>query len=71
MLEGRPYLAGDSFSLADIHAGPQLDLLSDCEEGAAMLRGTPIEGWLERLRARPSFAATTWPRLAEAAAAAA
>jgi hypothetical protein len=35
-----------------------------------MLKGTPLVGWLERLNARPSFAATTWPRVAEAAAAA-
>ena len=71
LVGNRPYLAGDAFSLADIHAGPQLDLLSECEEGAEMIRDTPIEAWLGRLRVRPSFAATTWPRLAEAAAAAA
>lgn len=71
LLGDRPYLAGDAFSLADVHAGPQIDLLSDCEEGAAMLKGAPLEAWLERLRARPSFAATTWPRLAAEAAAAA
>jgi len=69
MLGSSPYLAGEAFSLADVHAGPQLDLLSECDEGAAMLKGTPLEAWLERLRARPSFAATTWPRVAEAAAA--
>jgi hypothetical protein len=46
-------------------------MLSECDEGAEMLKGTAILAWLERLRARPSFAATTWPRLAEVAAAAA
>ncbi|HWF77116.1 MAG TPA: glutathione S-transferase family protein [Caulobacteraceae bacterium] len=66
-----PYLAGDAFSLADIHAGAQVDMLTDCEEGVQMVKGTPIEAWLERLRVRPSFAATTWPRVAEAAMAAA
>ena len=70
-LEKSPYMAGDAFSLADIHAGAQVDMLTDCEEGAQMVKGTPIEGWLERLRARPSFAATTWSRVAEAAMAAA
>ncbi len=69
-LEASPYLAGEAFTLADVHAGPHLDMLSDCPEGAEMVKGTPIEGWLARLSARPSFAATTWPRLAEAAAAA-
>jgi len=68
-LEAGSYMAGETFSLADVHAGPQLDMLSECPEGAAMLEGTAIPGWLERLRARPSFAATTWPRLAEVAAA--
>jgi len=64
-----PYLAGDAISLADLHAGTHLDMLSDCPEGADIIAGTPLAPWLERLRARPSFATTTWPRLAEAAAA--
>ncbi|HUZ12061.1 MAG TPA: glutathione S-transferase family protein [Caulobacteraceae bacterium] len=62
-----PYVAGEAFSLADIHAGAQLDMFCECAEGEEMLRGTPIAPWLERLRARPSFAQTTWERLAEAA----
>lgn len=68
-LEASPYLAGPAFTLADIHAGTQLDMLSECDEGAEMVKGTPLAGWLERLRERPSFAATTWARVAEAAAA--
>jgi glutathione S-transferase len=68
-LDASPYLAGEAFTLADAHAGPHLDMLSECPEGAGMIEGTSLAGWLERLRARPSFAATTWPRLAEAAAA--
>jgi glutathione S-transferase len=63
----RPYLAGDTISLADLHVGCQLDMLADCAEGAAMLKGTPLEAWLGRLRARPSFAETSWARLLEAA----
>ena len=70
-LEASPYMAGDAFSLADVHAGPHLDMLSECPEGAEMLQGSAILAWLERLRARPSFAATTWDRLAEQVAAAA
>jgi glutathione S-transferase len=70
-LEHGPYMAGGAFSLADIHAGPHLDMLSDCEEGAEMIRGTAIAPWLQRLRARPSFAATTWDRLEQEVAAAA
>jgi glutathione S-transferase len=70
-LETGPYMAGDAFSLADVHAGPHLDMLTECPEGAEMLQGSAILAWLERLRARPSFAATTWERLAEQVAAAA
>jgi glutathione S-transferase len=65
-----PYMAGDKLSLADLHAGTQLDMLSECAEGAEMLEDTPLAPWLERLRARPSFAGTTWDGLAAQAAAA-
>ena len=70
-LEKSPYMAGDMFSLADIHAGSHLTMLAECPEGAQMVKGTPLVGWLERLNARPSFASTTWARLDEAVAAAA
>jgi glutathione S-transferase len=66
-LTASPYFAGDSFSLADIHAGPQLDMLRDCAEGADLIEGTPIAAWLDGVTARPSFQATTWERLLEAA----
>ena len=69
-LEKGPWIAGDAFSLADIHAGTQLDLLAGAPEAAEMLKGTPIPAWLERLAARPSFASTTWERVAELAKAA-
>jgi glutathione S-transferase len=62
-----PYMAGESFSLADIHAGCHLDMLSEIPEGAEMLKGSPLVPWLARVTARPSFAATTWDRLAAAA----
>ena len=67
MADGRPYVAGDGFSLGDLHAAPHLDMLSEAPEGAAMLSGTPIMDWLARVTARPSFTATTWDRLLEAA----
>jgi len=67
LADGRPYLAGDALSLADLHAYPHLDMLSQCPEAAPMLEGTPIIAWLDRLAARPSFATTTWDRLLEAA----
>jgi glutathione S-transferase len=66
-LGDRPYMAGDQLSLADLHMAPQVDMLADCAEGAEMLAGTRLAAWLERMRARPSVAATTWDRLLEAA----
>lgn len=67
LLGSGPYFAGESLSLADIHLGTQLSLLADCAEGAAMIKGTPLAPWLERLRVRPSFKTTTWDALLEAA----
>jgi glutathione S-transferase len=67
LADGRPYFAGDGLSLAELHAGPHLDFLSQCDEGAEMLAGTPLVPWLARLNARPSFVATTWDTLAAAA----
>jgi glutathione S-transferase len=66
-LAASPYMAGDAFSLADIHAGTQLDMFAGTPEGAEILKESPILAWLARLNARPSFAATTWDRLLEAA----
>jgi glutathione S-transferase len=66
-LAASPYMAGDALSLADIHAGVQLDMFAGTPEGAEILKGSPILPWLARLNARPSFAATTWDRLLEAA----
>jgi glutathione S-transferase len=68
-LEKSPYVAGDTFSLADIHAGSHLDLLSGAPEAREMMQGTPIPTWLDRLAARPSFATTTWDHVAALAAA--
>jgi glutathione S-transferase len=67
LADGAPYLAGDGFTLGDIHAATHLDMLSEAPEGAAMLADTPLTAWLERVRSRPSFTGTTWERLLEAA----
>ncbi|HTX48251.1 MAG TPA: glutathione binding-like protein, partial [Caulobacteraceae bacterium] len=61
------YFAGGAFSLADIHAGAQLDMLRDCAEGAELVHGTRVAAWLDHITARPSFQTTTWDRLLEAA----
>ncbi len=61
ILAGNAFLAGDSFSLADVMVGPQMDFLQATPEGEALLAGTPLGAWLERMRARPSFEATLPP----------
>ena len=66
-LEQTPYVAGDSLTLGDIHAGCHVDFLTDTPEGAELVKGTALETWLERLRARPSFQTTTWDALLKAA----
>jgi glutathione S-transferase len=66
-VEASRYFAGDAFSLADIHVGTHLDMLSEMPEAPEMLAGSPLLPWLERIRARPSFAATTWDELKKAA----
>ncbi len=59
VLDGKPFLAGETVTLADLHAGPHFDFLAMAPEGAELLRGSPLEGWLARLNARPSFQKTT------------
>ena len=68
-LDKSPFMAGETFSLADIHAGSHIDLLLGAPEVGEMIAGTPIPAWLERLAARPSFATTTWEQVAALAAA--
>ncbi len=55
------FLAGAAFSLADIMIGPQMDFLGATPEGEALLAGTRLGAWLERVRSRPSFEATLPP----------
>ncbi len=61
ILGDNPFLAGGSFSLADLMVGPQLDFLGATPEGEAALSGTRLGAWMERMRARPSFQATLPP----------
>ena len=69
LLGGKPYLTGDSISIADIMLGAQLDLLCESQEGRELIEGTKnLEGWLKRMVARPSFAATEPPAMLRQAA---
>lgn len=61
LLGDQPYLTGAIISIADIMLATQLDLLSTTPEGRHLIGGTKLEGWLERMRQRPSFVATQPP----------
>jgi glutathione S-transferase len=71
LLGDKPYFAGSTVSLADIHAAPHLDFLSVTPEWATLTAQTPtLVRWLDRMRSRSSFQATTWERVAAMAKAA-
>ena len=62
LLGDKPYLTGDTPSLADIMLAAQLDLFESCKEGRELIAGTAaLPGWLARMRERPSVVATQPP----------
>jgi glutathione S-transferase len=64
LLGDRPYIAGDTLSLADLHTAPQASFLSMTPEWAKLTAPhANIAAWIARLEARPSFQATTAERL--------
>jgi len=65
--DGAPFLTGDRLSIADLMLAPHLDYFAMTPEGRDMLEDTSLAGWLETLRARDSFQATTMERLQAAA----
>jgi len=55
------FLAGDSISLADLHAYPMLRYFVEAPEGAAMLESFPrLKQWMQQMQARPSAHATSF-----------
>jgi glutathione S-transferase len=66
LLDGHSWMAGDSLSLADLLLAPHLSMFAQSPEGAQILQDHEnLKGWLARIEARPSMAATTWDRLLE------
>jgi glutathione S-transferase len=55
-LGGRPYFCGDTFGWADLSAVPLVNAAA--MSGNAPADGSALAQWLERVRARPSVAAT-------------
>jgi len=55
LLAGRPFLAGDTISLADLHAAPMLGYFERAPEGAAMIaRHAKLSAWWGSLSMRQS-----------------
>ena len=63
LLGERAYFAGDRVSLADLMAVAHLDMFPETPEGAEIMAGSPLLGWLERMAGRPSVARTTLRKL--------
>jgi glutathione S-transferase len=58
-LAKRPYLAGESFSLADVHWMPYLEYLCQIGEDEPIRRRPHVAAWWERISSRP-----TWHKVA-------
>lgn len=52
-----PYLAGDAFSLADLHWMPYLEYLARAGEGAVLDARPHVRAWWARIAARPAWQA--------------
>jgi glutathione S-transferase len=66
LMDGHPWLAGDTLSLADLLLAPHLSMFALTEEGKPILEDQPrLTAWLARIEAQPSMRATTWEALTE------
>ncbi len=66
LMDGHPWLAGETLSLADLLLAPHLSMFALTGEGKAILEGhRQLTEWLARMEARPSMRATTWDALTE------
>ena len=60
-----PFLAGETLSLADLHAAPMIALFRMASEGSdLLLRHGRLGRWWEAMAARPSMV-DTWPATAK------
>jgi len=62
-----PFMTGDSVSIADLMLAPHLEFFRATPEGADLLSGTTMEGWLTRMSLRASMQATQAERLRKSA----
>jgi len=62
VMDEAPWLAGPSISLADLHAAPMFAVFRLAPEGAHLLgRQNRLQGWWDRVSARPNFVHTHVP----------
>jgi len=61
ILGDQAFLTGETLSLADLQLFPQLDYFGQTPEGRALIGGTALNGWMQRMAARPSLQATLPP----------
>ena len=59
MLGTKNWFVGDAPTLADMMLGPALATLAGTPEGAELMAGTPMVGYLDRMNARASMQHTT------------
>jgi glutathione S-transferase len=65
LLGDKPFLAGDTLSIADLLAGPHLLFFARTQESRAILEPhNKLSAWIARMNARPSFQNTTPEKLA-------
>jgi len=67
LLGNQAFMTGDAISLADLMLIAHLELFPTTPEGAQILRDSPLLGWIERMRTRPSVQATDTMKLMAAA----
>lgn len=67
LMGAHEFLAGDTLSIADLMAAPHLLFFRMTPESEELMRGTTLDAWLERMRARESVQATEVERLQRAA----
>jgi glutathione S-transferase len=58
LADGRPWLCGDQFTLADIALGPRVDMFPIIGIADIYQRFPKIGAFMERVKARPSWAAS-------------
>lgn len=62
-----PFMTGDNVSIADLMLAPQLEFFRATAEGAELIGGSTLDGWLTRMASRASMQATQAERLRKSA----